>query len=119
MRERRCSGGLGPAVSANWRAAAGVSCADAETGCGEGSSGPVSMLTPLVRGHLKSSARPFGAGIGSPLVNTRLTNASLAGDRLLWRPPPRSSSEGTLMAVRGITGPTDGRRTGVPAFAFG
>src|SRR5208337_2642714 len=121
VRERRCTGGLPPAVSAPWRrAATDFSCAGDEAGlAGEASSGLVSMLTPRVRGQLKSSARPLGAGTGSPRVRTRLTDASVAEGRLPWRPPPSNSSDPTLAAVRGTTGPTDGRWVGAPGFAFG
>ena len=62
------------------------------------SSGLVSMLTPLVRGQLKSSARPPGAEMGSPFARTRLAKGSVAGGRLPWLLPPRSSSDLTFTA---------------------
>src|SRR3954453_14373892 len=67
----------------------------------------------LPRGQLKSSARPLGAGIASPLVSTRVATGSgppagRAG------PPPKSSFWPGVRTVNGTTGPTSGRCAGPP-----
>jgi hypothetical protein len=57
--------------------------------------------------------------MGSPFAKTRLSKGSVAGGRLPGLIPLRSSSDLTLMAVIGTTGPTDGRCVSAPGFAFG
>ena len=64
-------------------------------------------LPSLPTGQAKSSARPGGAGTGSPLTNTRLAVASTCTGCAL--PPPSSSSEFPGVTVSGTTGPATGR----------
>ena len=73
-------------------APAGAEPADADgTGvCGMGS---LVTVAALPRGQLKSSARPVGAAIGSPLMSTRVASESAGSGRAAGRAPPRSSSE--------------------------
>ena len=66
------------------------------------------------RGQLKSSARPLGAAIGSPLVSTRVAVVSTAGAA---RAAPISSSGAARTAVSGSTGPAEGRAAGPPGLA--
>src|SRR5262249_9091266 len=62
----------------------------------------------LLRGQLKSSARPLGAAIGSPLVSTRAaTGSAEAAGRFV--PAPISSFEPPVETVSGTTGPISGR----------
>src|SRR5262249_31081094 len=70
------------------------------------------------RGQLKSSARPFGAGTGSPLVRTRVTVASTLEGRCAPRPPPTNSSVATLPAVSGTTRPATRPCGRAPRLAF-
>src|SRR5262249_53236804 len=64
------------------------------------------------RGQLKSSARPIGALIDSPLVSTRAAIVSGPLAPAAVRPPPIRSSAGAAPAVSGTAGPTSGRAGG-------
>jgi hypothetical protein len=92
-----------------WRAT------DATAGC----NGSVLTEAALSRGQLKSSARPAGAAVGSPLMSARIANGSAGGGRAGGRAPPRSSSAAPpdVEAVSGTTGPIRGRAAGPPGLA--
>ena len=65
--------------------------------------GSVVTVAALPRGQLKSSARPVGAAIGSPLVSTRIASGSAAS-----RPRGRARTAQELLG--GTAGRRDGQR---------
>jgi hypothetical protein len=89
----------------------------AVSGAGDSTAAACStLITP--RGQLKSSARPLGAAVASPLVSARVTVAPVAAAGVAPA-PPISSSGATRVSVSGTTGPAAGRCAAPPALAFG
>jgi len=58
------------------------------------------------RGHAKSSARPAGTGIASPLTSTFVATASVILERAF--PPSSSSDSLETSEVNGTAGPASG-----------
>ena len=77
---------------------------------------PGGALPSLPR-QAKSSARPAGAGTGSPLTSTRVAMASPWAEPV--PAPPSSSSEFPGVTVSGTTGPANGRTADLPSAGKG
>src|SRR6202035_3829623 len=81
--------------------------ADGVTAAGSGAAS--ALASPPRRGQEKSSARPDGAGIGSPWVSTRTATGSAFAGALRPPSPSRLVPSTLVSAVNGSTGPTAGR----------
>ena len=92
LAEARPGAGLVAALASS--GAAGAAAASGLGGC---------TVSALPRGQLKSSARPLGAAIGSPLIKTREAVASTAEG--FARPPPPSNS--SAVAFKAVSDTTD------------
>ena len=89
------------------RAIAGGAGAAVDAGAAGALATGAALLPSLPGGQTKSSARPGGAGTGSPLTSTRLAVESLCKGWALLA--PSSSSEFPGVTVSGTTGPATGR----------